>query len=197
MTLSCQKSPLKFSIGGNEKKHNHTLPLHCPHYHEEKAKQNKSKGHKFLHTHDEKRIDMVEVFSDPRREDADKKNSLRVKTMIFLTGSFMLVELIVGLVWRILFFSFCVCSVYNVVQAAGSLALVADSFHMLSDLGALLIGLMTIHATRKARSSKKLVDLSWVSYFSLFFLFLLNLLFSFVLLFISLSLNHFDLSGSY
>jgi hypothetical protein len=41
---------------------------------------------------------MVDVFSDPRKEAADKKNSLRVKAMIFLTGSFMLVELIVGLV---------------------------------------------------------------------------------------------------
>ena len=82
----------------SDAKHHHNLPLHCPHFHQEKYEKNKSKGHKFLHLHDERRIDMVDVFSDPRKEVVDQKNSLRVKTMIFLTGSFMLVELFVGLV---------------------------------------------------------------------------------------------------
>ena len=76
----------------------HTLPLHCPHFHREKAEKNLSKGHRYLHLHDEQRMDMVDVFSDPRKERADEKNTMRVLAMIALTGSFMVVELVVGLV---------------------------------------------------------------------------------------------------
>ena len=54
--------------------------------------------------------------------------------MIFLTGSFFFVELVWGMM-------------------IGSLALVADAMHMLSDLIALCIGFFAVRATKRRRSS--------------------------------------------
>lgn len=52
----------------------------------------------------------------------------RLISMLSLTFSFFLVELVVG-------------------YATGSLALVADSFHMLSDVVALIVGLLSVRVS--------------------------------------------------
>ena len=59
-----------------------------------------------------------------------KSNSKRFTSMIVLTGTFFLVELIFGI-------------------AIGSLTLQADAFHMASDLIALIIGLLSSHYAKK------------------------------------------------
>mgnify|MGYP002480558542 CR=1 FL=1 len=50
---------------------------------------------------------------------------IKVGIMIFLTGAFFIAELVVG-------------------NIAKSLALIADSFHMLSDLLSMIVGLVAI-----------------------------------------------------
>ena len=62
------------------------------------------------------------------------RNNLRFFGMFFLTGGFFLVELIGGLLF-------------------GSLALLADSFHMLSDIIALSIGFYAMNLSKKSRTS--------------------------------------------
>lgn len=55
-------------------------------------------------------------------------NTCRLLSMLFLTASFFLVEIIVGYV-------------------TNSIALVADSFHMLSDVVALIVGFASIRVS--------------------------------------------------
>ncbi|XP_067935399.1 proton-coupled zinc antiporter SLC30A1-like [Watersipora subatra] len=59
----------------------------------------------------------------------------RLITMLTMTFSYFLVELVVG-------------------YATGSLALVADSFHMLSDVVALIVGLISVKYSKKGSSKK-------------------------------------------
>ncbi|KAH9824198.1 cation efflux protein [Melampsora americana] len=61
--------------------------------------------------------------------------SLRIKCLLFIDVAFFLVELIVG-------------------HWVGSLALVADSFHMLNDVFSLLVALYTIKLARRMKSEK-------------------------------------------
>ncbi|XP_055348929.1 uncharacterized protein LOC129595828 [Paramacrobiotus metropolitanus] len=56
--------------------------------------------------------------------------SVRISAMLVLTGGFFLVELVVG-------------------YATNSMALVADSFHMLSDVMALVVGLFSVRIAKK------------------------------------------------
>lgn len=62
------------------------------------------------------------------------RDSLRFVAMMFLTGSFLIVELVVGV-------------------AIGSLVLQADAFHMLSDMVALSIGFYSLRSSKRAHSS--------------------------------------------
>ena len=59
-------------------------------------------------------------------------NSKKLIVMVVLTSSYFLVELIIGYLYK-------------------SLSLVADSFHMLSDVASLIIGLVSIKVRTKAR----------------------------------------------
>jgi zinc transporter 1 len=64
---------------------------------------------------------------------------IRLGIMIFLTGSFFVAELVVGNVSR-------------------SLALVADSFHMLSDVLSMIVGVVAI----KVRLFPSSLTLQWL-----------------------------------
>jgi len=64
-------------------------------------------------------------MSKERRDKTNKRNQCRLIIMFLLTFGFFLVEIIVG-------------------YLTNSMALVADSFHMLSDLAALLVAYFSV-----------------------------------------------------
>ncbi|KAG9395111.1 Cation efflux protein [Carpediemonas membranifera] len=84
-------------------------------------------GHSHSHDHSHATVSDKPWFKD--------LNVYRCMTMVVLTGTFMLAEVMVGAI-------------------CGSLALLADGFHMFSDLFALIIGLISIVISKKTRTPK-------------------------------------------